>query len=79
MDKTDLSSVRAMLAWSRVTNWSKYPHELWERENIETLDDDLSPAANGYEITGIVETAWLQDRIGIYVVRVHDEIEDGQH
>jgi hypothetical protein len=72
MKKASNTNMHATLAWSRVTTWWKYPHENWERERIETLDDDLSPAAKGYEIIEVAERACLQDRNWTYFIDVHD-------
>jgi hypothetical protein len=79
VDKADLSNVHVLLAWSRVKTWWKYPCDVWQRKRIETLHDDLSPAAKGYQITEIVENASLQDRDGSYVVAVHCCVEDSSH
>lgn len=72
MKKEPNANTHAMLAWSRVTTWWKYSREYWERERIETLDDDMSPAAKGYEIIEVVERACLQDRNWTYFIDVHD-------
>jgi hypothetical protein len=72
MKKEPNANIHAMLVWSRTTTWWKYPHEDWERERIETLDGDLSPAAKGYEIIEVVERATLQDRNRTYFIDVHD-------
>jgi hypothetical protein len=72
MEKEANANTHATLAWSRVTTWRKYPHEYWERELIVTLDDDLSPAAKGYEIIEVVERASLQNCNWTYFIDVHD-------